>query len=207
MTTHPFANLAREKRLSVLLPILALSLTLTVALTLIGEPLKNDIAPAGIVSFEFAKDAATAERIVTSWTTGAASMTEATGASQLAGVSAFESVKPYAALSLGLDYLYLFVYSTAIGFACAWVALSLRERGVSGFPVTAGIWLAWAQWLAALFDAMENYVLLRALFASVSDAMMQFARACATLKFALVAFGLLYVIGGLLARLLARARR
>ena len=179
---HPFENIPAEKRPAVFWPVLLLSLTLTVALTLIGKPLKNETAPGGIITFEFARDAADASRIVASWDA---------------------SARQHAALSLGLDYLYLFAYSTAIGFACAWLAASLRGRGLP-LLAKAGIWLAWAQWLAALFDALENYVLLRALFSWISDAMMQFSRGCTLLKFVIVAAGLLYLLVGQLAKLFAR---
>jgi hypothetical protein len=63
-----------------------------------------------------------------------------------------------AAFSLGLDFLYLCLYSTTIAFACLWAAGVFRAR--RGKLAAAGAWLAWWQWLAALLDAAENTALL-----------------------------------------------
>src|SRR5258708_545445 len=52
-------------------------------------------------------------------------------------------------VNLGLDYLFLILYSTTLAFACIWAAGQLPP----GPWVNAGVWLAWGQWTAALFDA------------------------------------------------------
>jgi hypothetical protein len=66
------------------------------SLQVTGAPLKTAASPNGIISFEFAGEIAVAQRMVDSW--------GATG-------------RIYAALNLGLDYLFLAVYACAIGIA------------------------------------------------------------------------------------------
>jgi hypothetical protein len=103
--------------------------------------------------------------------------------------------KQWAAFSLGLDFLYLVVYSTTISLACIWAANVLESHGA--LLASIGVWLAWGQWLAALLDAVENIALVRVLFNEGTDVSPQIAKWCATAKFTLIALGLLYGVVGL----------
>ena len=110
--------------------------------------------------------------------------------------------KTWAAFSLGLDFLYLIVYSTTIGVACVWTANVLI---VHGLPLrTIGIWLAWGQWLAALLDIVEDISLLRILVSSESAFWSQIAKWCAIPKFCLIILGLVYIAVGGVIQLLHR---
>lgn len=103
--------------------------------------------------------------------------------------------KSWAAFSLGLDFLYLVVYSTTISIACLWAANVIQESGLQ--LATVGIWLAWGQWLAALLDVIENIALVRILFGYERNLSPKVAKWCAIPKFAIVILGLLYAaIGG-----------
>jgi hypothetical protein len=64
-------------------------------------------APRGIVSLELAGDLEQGNRILTAWSTEG---------------------KVYAALSLGLDYLFLIVYAAFISLACVLIARNLVSR-------------------------------------------------------------------------------
>src|SRR5437899_2321809 len=82
-------------------------------------------APLGIISFELAGDLATARQMIGSWD---------------------EPAREHALLGLGLDFLFLALYSTTIGLACVWAAGVFRTRR---WPLAAvGLSLAWGQWLA-----------------------------------------------------------
>lgn len=151
-----------------------LSLILMVALNASATALRTEEAPLGIVSYEFAFTATKADAILDSWD---------------------PSGKIAAAFNLGLDYLFLFAYSASIALGCALVATA---NGVGGAWFSkVGITLAWLQFLAAGFDAVENYALLRMLFSGGDDRLAAIAAYCAIVKFVLVLCGMLYFFGGL----------
>lgn len=163
----PFDWIAANKQKPVFISLTILTVIVMGCLQLIGGPLVTDAAPGGIVTYEFAGDAPTAQAILTSW--------DAAG-------------KVYAGLSLGLDFLFLFAYAGSIGLGCILIGRTVAPR--------AGIWLAWGMVAAALFDYLENYALIRNLLGSELALWPVMARWCAIPKFALVGAGLLFVIGG-----------
>jgi hypothetical protein len=108
-----------------------------------------------------------------------------------------ETDKMWAAFSLGLDFLFLVVYSTTISLACIWAANVLQAYSLP--LATVGIWLAWGQWVAALLDIVENIALTIILFSSVRATLPQLAKWCAISKFGLIILGLLYAaVGGII---------
>ena len=135
--------------------------------------LAMNVLDGGIISFEFAGDVARAQQMLSSW-----------------GAEA----KVHAALSLGMDYLFLVAYSLVISIACVHIANMLKQ----GWPMmaAAGLFLAWAQFLAALLDAVENYALVQLLLGSQQNLYPSLAWGCALIKFALVGMGLAYLIVG-----------
>lgn len=166
---HPLEAMPPELRSRAFWALLALTLLLMILLNWAGLPLVTSAAPSGIVSFELAGSAGQAQAILDSWDTGA---------------------RLHAAFSLGLDYLFMPVYSTAIGLACLWAARRLRQ--VSWPLAVLGAWLAWGLWLAALLDATENVSLLASLFGSPAPPWPQLAGLCASLKFGLILAGMVY---------------
>jgi hypothetical protein len=140
------------------------------------------IGPAqpNIVDFELAGSVDKAGQIINAWT---------------------EADRIHAGFSLGFDYLYMPVYSTTIALACILAVGVLKHRTWQ----TIGVLLAWGLWLAALSDAIENLALLTELFGNNSAPWPQVAQLCATIKFGLILLGLLYVIGGLVGRVVKRA--
>jgi hypothetical protein len=153
--------------------ITVITLALTGALGAIDGHLRTEAAPQGIVSFEFARTLQQAEVILGSWN---------------------PSAQIYAALSLGVDYLYLVSYVLSIALGCVLIAARLESRG--SFAVRLGHLLAWSQFAAAGFDAIENYALIQLLIGSREALWPMIAFWCALPKFAAVALGLLYVAGG-----------
>lgn len=127
----------------------------------------------GILQFEFTWNQAAAADLVNMWGT---------------------QQQLRAAFSLGLDYLFMPLYSTTIALACVW-----SVTGRSGAWKTAGRWCAWAAWGAAGFDAFENLALFRLLQGPATDAAALMSSICATAKFALILLSLGFVVVTLLA--------
>ena len=175
--THPFTFLTREQRARWFWPLLALTLVVTIALQWVGRPLQTEAAPQGVVSFELARTTENAAAIIASWD---------------------QNARIHAGFSLGLDYLYMPLYAMTIGLAAVWAGETLRKR----FWRAAGLgpWLAWGLILAALFDVVENIALWRLLVGPVSEPWPGLAYWCASVKFALVGFGLGFALLGLFAR-------
>jgi hypothetical protein len=174
--SHPLAALSPEQRQRAFWQLLTATLALTILFRFIGPAQPN------IVDFELAGSVSKTAAIISAW-------------------SANEQV--HAGFSLGIDYLYMPLYSTTIALACLWAAGATR----SGAWRSIGTGLAWGLWLAAVFDAIENAALAASLFGTPVEPFPAVAQVCATLKFGLILIGLLYVLSSLTARLLGRAAR
>ena len=109
-------------------------------------------------------------------------------------LSLWDSIeKTWAAFSLGLDFLFLVIYSTLLSLGCVCAASSFQK----GTWNTLGIILAWGQWMAAFFDALENISLVAILFGSQSNFIPLISRFSAFIKFVLIFLGLIYIISGI----------
>ncbi len=148
----------------------------------IDVPLQTSVAPRGIISFELAGTGARAQAMLDSWDVRA---------------------RLYAALGLGLDYLFMVSYAAAIGLAAAWAGRQLGAR--RRWPIGLGVALGWGLAFAALLDAVENIALTVMLLAGAAAAPWPaLAAGCATVKFVLVLLGFLYASAGALSWLLSR---
>jgi hypothetical protein len=137
-----------------------------------GGGLNSQQTPLGIVDLELAGNERRARAVLDAWDAAAQQRAQS---------------------AVRLDFLFLLAYSTAISLACLWAAgrLSHRPR-----LAQAGRVLAWAQWGAALLDAVENLALLMLLQGPVQQPWPALARSCAVPKFAIVSAGLLYALYG-----------
>jgi len=180
---HPLNILGTRKGI-VLSVLFIITLAMMVIMNMVGAPLINETAPLGIISYEFAGDVPTAQAIIDSWDTNA---------------------RMSASLSLGLDYLFLVVYSTTIALGCLWSGELLKRMNwpLGGLATI----LAWLLWLAALMDAVENYALIRMLFGSVVSPLPAVAVICAGIKFGLIFAGLVYFMYGLVSWITTRLAR
>ncbi len=172
MTTPkaPFDILATNTRNSMMKIAVVLALGMTILFNVFSSPLNTAAAPAGIVSFEFARTLENAQVMITSWG---------------------EPGRLVAAFGLGLDFLYPLVYASAISLACVWAVERIRP---SASPmVRVGILLAWGVWLAALLDYIENIALIQLLLGATAEFWPLLAFICATIKFVLIIIGILYV--------------
>ncbi|MBN1636374.1 MAG: hypothetical protein JW920_07660 [Deltaproteobacteria bacterium] len=179
--SHPFEKLSLSVKKRAFLVFLVLALVIMALLNIIGAPLITDAAPAGIVSYELAKNIDMTAGILASWD---------------------ETARISAGLSLGFDYLFMVAYSVAIALACVLSAGLFRSALTS-----LGMILAWLQFVAAILDAIENYALIRLLYGAVSQPWPLIAWACAIPKFAFVLLGILYALVGLIALMVVSAKK
>lgn len=172
---HPFQSIPAGKRGQVIMPFLVATLLVVAALILMDAPLRTTAAPMGIVSFELAGTTTAAEEITASWD---------------------GSARVRAGFELGLDYLFMPLYSTAIGMACVWAAGMWGERAKALGQM--GVVLAWGQSAAALMDGIENAALLAMLLGPPASPWPELAAWCATIKFGVVLPGLAYTAAGVI---------
>lgn len=169
---HPLASVPPQRRRVVFTILLILSLAVMLTLNVLGAPLKNDVAPSGIVAYELAGTVDKAQAILNSWDAEA---------------------RVYAGFNLGLDYLFLFAYSITIAVGIIWLA---EARPLDGLALRLAWFLAWGQTLAASLDAIENAALFTMLINGAADPWPFVARWCAIPKFGLVIMGILFVLVG-----------
>ena len=180
----PFKRFPNSVLWPALLISLLFSLLLLTAMTLLDRNLKTAPAPRGIVSIELAGNLDDAQQILESWKTQG---------------------KISAALSLGLDYLFLIVYALFISVACVLIARNL----IPGYVMWAkfGFLLGWGQFAAAFLDAVENFALIRFILDSQSEILPAVARWCAIVKFGIVGAGLVYILVGVIFTVLRKGFR
>lgn len=144
----------------------------------------QDAGGPSILAFEFAGSEQQAAQIMAEWG---------------------DSGRDYARWSLWLDFGFMLSYGAFFSLAALATRDFARENGLRGL-VTAGIVAPLAAALAAVFDAVENTFLLLALGGHGGSFGPPIAAACASLKFLLIAFAIVYVLWGLASRFLLRRR-
>lgn len=138
-----------------------------------GIPLETGLSPNGIVDFEFAWTVENAQAIMEAW--------------ELKHPS---NGKSYAAYNMGLDALFLVVYSHAIGLGCLLVGKNLPSwEKVSKVFATLMI-------VAALFDVAENFGLIQLILGSEDEFYPRLSYYCAIPKFIFIIASLLFSIIG-----------
>ena len=171
----PFNWLPKSAQRSALLILFLLSVTLLAGMRSLDQSMITDVSPRGIVSFELAGNIKQAKQILREWG---------------------PEGKVYAALSLGLDYLFLIVYALFISLACVLIARYFSLR--IAFLAIWGFVLGWGQFFAALLDAIENLALINLILYSQREFWPIIARWCAIVKFGIVGAGLFYILTGTL---------
>jgi hypothetical protein len=157
-----------------LVPVAAATALVGAAMLAVDVPLRTDAAPNGIVSFEMVWSRAGVERVLGSWDARA---------------------RTYAAFGLGLDYLFMALYSAALFMACR--AVARRVEPVRPALGRAGMRLALAMPLAGLCDAVENLGLFLLLLGTASDGWAPVASGFASVKFVIITAGTCYLVAAL----------
>ncbi len=170
MYLYWFSQMNKKHHRPLLLALISLVVVFIFIMRSLNAPLINEIAPAGIVSFELAGSLSAAKQIIGSWDIVATS---------------------YAGLNLGIDYLFLIIYSATIALACFMLASGLKPQ--SRWQ-KIGYILVTAQWLAALADMIENYGLIRLFLGSNESLWAGLAYYAAIIKFVLIILALIYLL-------------
>jgi hypothetical protein len=110
-----------------------------------------------------------------------------------------------ARLSLWIDFGFMVSYGTFFTLAAIATRDFARDRGLRALAVVGIATPAFAA-AAALFDAAENIAWLLVLGGHGGSLAPPFATICASLKFLLIGLAILYVVWGLVVRLLRRWR-
>jgi hypothetical protein len=122
--------------------------------------LRNPVSPQGIVSFELCAYTGSCRAIVEAWGSGG---------------------RVWAGLSLGLDYLFMFLYAATIFLGLTLVVVHVPDRLKT---ITLGA--ALAVWGAGAADALENYCLTQMLVNPAAGGYAWPAALFATIKFAVL---------------------
>jgi hypothetical protein len=140
--------------------------------------LRSQDTPRGIVDLELAWSRSWADRIMEAW-----------------GPPLWRT----AVVGLYVDFLFILIYSNVLAIAVVCSAISWKSTTL-GWLATAGIVIAWLQWVAGGFDVVEDVLLLRMLHQRerqgrlTSSWMPRAATLSAVLKFLLIWVGVLYAL-------------
>jgi hypothetical protein len=171
-----FTGIPSSQQLRYVLIAVGIMMLSSQLLSAIGAPLITPAAPNGIVSFELAGSLPAAEAMIQSWSPEA---------------------RMAAALSLGLDFIYIVIYTTALSLLC--IVASTRLQRMGRFGASLGSIIAWGLLVAGALDAIENIALLRLLFGDLSEFWVNTAWLCASVKFSLIFLAMIYILFGLVA--------
>jgi len=169
--THPLDFIPTDKRKPTFFALLVGTLILFSIFRVLDSPLRTSAAPNGIVSFELGGNVKATSDILNSWD---------------------EHANLFAAFGLGLDYLFMPFYASALS-----LGILLAAGRHSGWFSKVGAWFGWGAYAAALFDAVENYALVRILIMNeVWSPYPEIAAFCASVKFGLILLGLFFAMVG-----------
>ncbi|HSD23171.1 MAG TPA: hypothetical protein VLB79_02465 [Solirubrobacterales bacterium] len=141
-----------------------------------------DAGGPGIVGFEFAGSEERAAEILADW-----------------GDQGTDAAKA----SLWIDYAYILAYGTFLVLAASATRDLARRRGWRRMTAFGAAAIGFAV-AGAAFDAIEDVGLLLAVNENGGDFAPRLSQICASLKFALLAVTIAYLLAGLLLRLRAR---
>lgn len=165
-----FNSLSKKQIMRAFWVAFALVVLITIVFGFTGIPLNTDAAPSGIISFELAGSAVRVEEIFSSWDS---------------------SARERAAFNLGLDFLFIPAYVSAVI-----IGIHLAAEKVQGRFSAWCSWLTGGVFLAGLLDIIENIALLTILFQSPTAPWPIIAKFCAIPKFTLIFMGIIYALMG-----------
>jgi len=195
---HPLEFIPGQYRKRFFFTFLFLTLILFAVFRVLDEPLQTPAAPNGIVSFELARTPEKARLIVDTWTGRVTVYASPDGENVNATPVPPDDSSPidptslmYAAFGLGIDYLFMPLYAFALAFGTL-----LAAGRHSGWIKSLGAVAGYGAFAAAFFDAVENFALFQTMLGAYESSHPAIAAACATIKFGLLIFGLLYALAG-----------
>jgi hypothetical protein len=193
---HPLEFVPGEYRKQLFFTLLALTLILFAIFRVLDQPLRTPASPNGIVSFELARSPARAQSIIDVWT--GRTVIYSDGGNQNAVTA--QPGEPFtynpipiiqASFGLGIDYLFMPLYAFTLAFGTL-----LAAGRHSGWLKSLGAVAGYGAFAAASFDALENYALLQILLNRIQSPYPEISFYCASIKFGLLVFGLIYALVG-----------
>lgn len=170
MPSSPFSKISRSQEKKFTYGLLFLLVVVIAILKYFDHFLINEVCEGGIISFELSKELETAVAYMDSWG---------------------DIGRNAAGLSLGLDFLFPALYSTFI----ALLIHKLNQRLYVGTKFYAvGIFIIWLQFVAAIFDLIENYGLIRLLLGDLDQLWVSVSYYFAIMKFLLILIGIIYIL-------------
>ena len=179
---HPLEFVSVQYRKRFFFIFLAITLLIFGIFCYLDQPLRTDAAPNGIVSFELAGTPQAARAITDSWK--GMSLLLSSVADQ-PDPNVVNVPYAFAAFGLGFDYLFMPMYALALAFGTLLVA-----QKHAGWMHLLAVVAGYGAFVAALFDAVENFALWQALLGAFESGYPAVAAFCATIKFGLLIFGL-----------------
>ena len=144
-----------------------------------GAPLRvAEITPYGIVDLELAGTPDRVTAILNAWGPG---------------------LIKRAVVNTRIDFIFLTCYGLFL-----FGVVQATARWFAGRWAKAGIWLSRAMIIAALFDAIENILMLKMLNGSLGKELVASTYMFASVKFLLLLVGITYILFSILARLFSR---
>ena len=191
---HPLESIPAAYRKPMFLAFLCATLILFAVFRALDQPLRMEVAPNGIVSFELAGTPQRAQTIVDVWNGRIQTFSDGSNANAFVtppGQPFLYNAVPiiYASFGLGIDYLFMPLYALALAFG----TLLASQKHASGFR-SLGALAGYGAFAAVLFDAVENFALLRILLGNSPSNDPAVAAFCASVKFGLLVLGLLYCL-------------
>ena len=167
---HPLEFIPLNLRKPLFYVFFAMTIAIFGIFNILDQPLRTDSAPNGIVSFELARKVDSAQSMVDSWDANS---------------------RLFAAFGLGFDYLFMPTYALALSLGLL-IAVGNKKNRYAVFAT----WMGWGVFAAAIFDAVENYMLWRVLTGDIISPYPEIAAICATIKFILLILGLVTALSG-----------
>lgn len=170
MLNSPFHKLPKSSEKMLTIISLIFLIGFIVLMQFFDAPLKNEVSPNGIVSFELAKTLSKSEAIINAWDNAAMN-------------SAKNSMKT--------DFLFLIVYAVFISVLIHRLNNRVWKKG---FAYQLGILICWGVFLVAFFDIIENIALVRLLYGDLQQLWSSIAYYFAVMKFGLLVLGILFIL-------------
>jgi hypothetical protein len=194
---HPLEFLPHILRKPFFCVFLALTIFIFGIFSFLDQPFRNSVSPNGIVSLELAFTSYRAHEIINYWEYAEWSGNELNNLSEgsFLRFGSLHYVSPlpfhYLYFGLGFDFLFMPVYALALS-----LGLLLAGTNKVYWYSSLTTWLGWGSFIAALFDAVENYALWKILTGSLESPYPQVAGICASIKFVLLILGLVTALAG-----------
>lgn len=194
---HPLEFVSPNHRQRLFFLFLTFTLVIFAIFRVLDQPLRTSTSPSGIVSFELARTPQQAQAIINVWSGRTTTYSDGENSNAFTvppGEPFVYNAVPMlsAAFGLGLDYLFMPLYALALAFG----TLLASQKHMGWWFRSLGAAAGYGAFVAALFDAVENFSLWHVLLGAADSGHPALAAFCATVKFALLLLGLSYSLLG-----------